>query len=176
MRTLAEINRPKLIDVLAERPAFGRAGVRLYDAVVARLEPAEPAVRRMLPRVEQMRAEHHAELAWAEALLDALEAGAAAGVRRVEMAQLETAGLLRIAEDGAATIQELFRALWLFELAHEGGWDLLVRLAERAGDLPARDELGRWRAQAEAHARYAHRALVELLINEVLGRPVTLPI
>ena len=176
MRRLAELNRLKLIDVLAERLAFERAGVRLYDAVLSRLESAEPAVRRMLPRVEQQRAEAQAHAAWLEAQLRGLEAGAAAGTRRAELAHLETEGLLRIAGDGAATVQEMFHALYVFELTDEGGWDLLVQLADRGGDRTAREELGRRREAARAHVAFVRRALTELLVNEVLGSPVTLPI
>lgn len=176
MRKLAQINRPKLIELLTERLTFERVGVRLYDAIVSRLESAEPAVRRMLPRVEQQRAEEREHVAWLEALIDGLASDAPPIPRRPELAHLWTEGLLRISEAGAATIAELFQALHTFELANESGWQRLLRLAERGHDLPACDDFGHRLADEQAHVSFVRHALTELLVNEVLGSPVTLPI
>jgi hypothetical protein len=178
MRRLAEIDRHKLIDVLAERLASERAGVRLYDAICTRVASAEPAVQRMLPRLEQQRAEEQAHADWLDAQLVALEAGSIAtgNTRRVTRVRLETEGLQRIADDGAATVQELFHALLLFELADDGGWELLVQLAARGDDRAAHEAFAPRREAERAHVSFVRRAVTELLINEVLGYPVTLPI
>jgi hypothetical protein len=71
---------------------------------------------------------------------------------------------------------ELVRGLLRLELADADGWEILVEVAARAGDEPARSALARRRDEERGHARFLHRVLVELTVNDTLGHPVTLPI
>ena len=175
MRRLAEINRDKLIDVLDERLAFERVSLRLYDAIIARVAHEEPAIRRMLPRLEDQRAEEREHASWLERQLVRLEADPTRQQRRARVAELETHGLEQVIVTADATVGEMMHALGIAELADEAGWRLLVELARDAGDLPAVEELEHRRAAEEAHVGFAQRALRELARNDVLGVPVTLP-
>lgn len=176
MRRLAEINRAKLVEVLSERLAFERLGVRLYDQLLARLADAEPAIARMRPRVEQQRDEEREHVAWLEAQLGHLDGGGAGGGRRVALVQTESQGLAHVVGDGASTVAEAFHALWAAELADAGGWELLVGLAEAADDAPAVDEFARRRDTERLHVAFLRRALAAFLRNDVIGAPVTMPI
>src|SRR5690242_12396619 len=56
MKKLAEKNRSKLIDLLTERLAFERAGVQLYDAILAKMEAsAEEEIAAMLDQMREHR-------------------------------------------------------------------------------------------------------------------------
>lgn len=68
------------------------------------------------------------------------------------------------------------RALVRLEHADADAWEILVEVAARAGDEPARGAFARRRDEERAHARFVHRVLVELTVNDALGIPVTLPI
>src|SRR5690349_20872292 len=56
MKKLAEKNRTKVIDLLSERLAFERAGVKLYDSILAKMESsAEEEVAAMIDQMREHR-------------------------------------------------------------------------------------------------------------------------
>ncbi len=175
MRRLAEINRRKLIDVLTERAAAERASARLYGRVVDRVARSEPAIRRMAPRLADQRDREIDHGRWLDGQLHALGADAFAPSERAQRVTIELRGLEELILDGHATVAEMLHALLGVELMDAAGWDLLVGLAERAGDDFARRDFAERRDDAEEHADYLRQALMEMLRNDVLGVPVTLP-
>jgi bacterioferritin (cytochrome b1) len=176
MRRLAERNRHKLIEVLSERAASERVSARLYRRVVERVERAEPALRRMAPRLADQRRQELEHGRWLESQLRALGSDGFAVSERTQRVSTELRGIEELILDGHATIPELLHALLIAELADGVGWDLLVKLAERADDEPARQAFAERRTDQEEHVLFLRRAVAELLRNEVLGVPVTLPI
>ncbi|HZS37034.1 MAG TPA: ferritin-like domain-containing protein [Polyangia bacterium] len=176
MRRLAEVNRHKLIDVLNERAASERASARLYGRVVERVANAEPAIRRMLARLELQRDEELEHGRWLEAQLRALGSDGFAVTARTQRVIGELRGLEALILDGGASIPELFHALLIAELADAVGWHLLVKLAERADDRPAVEAFGKRLANQEEHVAFLRRAAEEFLRNDVLGVAVTMPI
>lgn len=177
MRRLAEINRPKLIEVLGERLAFERQAVRLYDVALLRMEDVEPALARMRPRLELQRDQEREHAEYLEGVLAALEGdGAAGGGRRAALVAIESQGVSAVVGDGASSIADIFHALLTAELADGAGWELLVELAEAAGDRPAIDAFARRAEEELLHAAFLRRALAAFLRNDVIGAPETMPI
>jgi hypothetical protein len=172
MRTLAEIDRKKLVGMLADRLAFERAAAARYRAVLPELRGAEPAVLRIVPRLEQQLVEEEDHARWLEAELTRLEAPLELVRAPAERGQRDCDALFG---DRGGSVIELVSALHRLELGDLEGWDLLVAVAERAGDEPARRELGLRRGEEARHVEYLHRVLVELAVNHALGHPVTLP-
>jgi hypothetical protein len=129
----------------------------------------------MAPRLADQRDREIDHGRWLDAQLRALGADAFAPSERAQRVTIELRGLEELILDGHATVPELLHALYGVELMDAAGWDLLVGLAERAGDEAARAEFAERRGDAEEHADFLRCALVELLRNDVLGVPVTLP-
>jgi bacterioferritin (cytochrome b1) len=175
MRRLAEQNRGKLIDLLMERLAFERAAMGLYDVVIGRLREEEPAVRRMLPQVEVQRDQEAEHVDWLETQVRALGGNPEGMTGRSRLVARELSGVEEVVRDRGARIAELLHALLAFELSDAAGWRVLVALAERVSDEPARLAFdGRLRHE-EAHCAFLQRALEALTENDVTGAPVTLP-
>ena len=175
MRRLAEINRDKLADVLAERLAFERVGVRLYDAIMARVAGEEPAIRRILPRLEQQRDEEREHETWL-----ALEISGSTRRLRPTAPRRRRATWSRRASSGSCSPRvRRWRDATRARDRRAGRPGRLAAPRRRwrgaPATLPAIEEFGRRQAEEEAHAA-SSAALRELTRNDVLGVPVTLPI
>src|SRR2546426_5363578 len=59
MRKLAEKNRAKVIDLLTERLEFERAGVKLYDAILAKMDSS--AQEEVVAMIDPMREHRNQE-------------------------------------------------------------------------------------------------------------------
>jgi bacterioferritin (cytochrome b1) len=175
MRRLAEIDRLKLVEILRERLFFEERSARLHEVVIARLAPEEPAIRRVVPRLEQHRDQERAHADWLRVQLQRLEA--APEPAPPSRAVVEELGALeRLIADRAASVTEVLQALLSAEHDDHDAWEILVELAERAGDQPAREDFADRRAVEEVHVAYLKRLVTDLARNHVLGTPVTLPL
>lgn len=176
MDKLAKHNPEKLIDFLTARLAFERAGVKLYDAVLDKIRlGGDDNVMRMLDRLQQHRDEEREHEEWLEAQVRAL-GGDTHG--QTDMSQLETReskGIEDIILDGDNEISHLFHALLTAELADNAGWDLLVQLADDAGDRDAKHEFKKRLHEEEEHLLLMRRAVERLARHEVLGEEVRMP-
>jgi hypothetical protein len=173
MRRLAEIDRGKLAEALGERLVFEKRSVLLYERAIARFRSMEPAIRRIVPRLEQHRDDERAHADWLTMQLQRLESPPPAPSRLME---LEWASFEGVFADENAGARQLLSVLLLAERDDHFAWELLVRVAERAGDLAAQKELSLRHEQERLHVAYLERVLVECTCNHVLGVPVTLPI
>ena len=73
MRKLAERNVGRAIDLLNERLAFERTGVRLYDRMLLRMRLAENGeVQRMVDRMQRYRDQEREHEEWLEDQIRAL--------------------------------------------------------------------------------------------------------
>ncbi len=173
MRVLATIDRLKLVGMLADRLAFGRAAPARYDEVIEELRRAEPAVQRIVPRLEQQRADETASATWLQDRLHTLEAPVEQVRARGELVAVECVALFG---DRGRSVFEMVRSLHRLGMADVEAWELMAKVAERGGDEPARKELSARRDEERGHMRFLERVLVVLAVNEVLGYPVSLPV
>src|SRR5437868_3256316 len=151
MHRLSQANRHKLIDLLNERAASERASARLYARVVERVSNAEPAIRRVLPRLQQQRTEGIEHGRWLDAQLRALGSDSFTITARTQRLIGELRGVEQLVVDEGASIADLFHALLIAELTNTLGWQLLVALADRADDRPAAEAFGKRCAKQEEH-------------------------
>jgi hypothetical protein len=125
---------PAFLDRLGERLAFERAGIRLYELLVTKLEsgasPSGPAdavtLRRF--REEELR---HFRMLW-DCILS-LGADPTAQTPGADLAGVKLAGLLQIIADPRATFAQSLEAMLIAELADLEGWRLLIIQAQAAG-------------------------------------------
>jgi len=142
-----------LMDKLGERIAFERTGTRLYDALSLKykavvqssagvLPPAEASeygdggARDETPEatIDRIRAE---ELEHFKLLCDAvvsLGGDPTAVTPCADVAAVASSGLMQVLNDPRTTLAQCLSAMLTAEMTDNAGWELLIQLAEEAGE------------------------------------------
>ena len=176
MQELIKFNRPKVIDLLTARLTFERVGVKLYDAIIGKVQILGDAqAQRMLDQLQEHREEEKEHEEWLEEQIRALGADAHGTSEMSELETRESKGIEDVILDGDNEISHLMHALLTAELADNAGWDLLVSLADEAGDRDAKKAFKKRLHEEEEHLIFARRAVVKLARREVLGEQVSMP-
>lgn len=154
-----------LLDKLGERLAFERTGVRLYEAILAKL----PASRLeegslVVHEVRRFRDEELWHLHLVREALESLGGDPTAMTPCADVAGIQAQGLLGVLTDPRTTLTQCLDALLTAELADNDGWKILIALAEAAGQ----DELAARFTTALAEED-RHLASVRTWIAERLG-------
>lgn len=122
-----------LVDKLAERLAFERTGVRLYDALLDKLDASSSFEGG--PTWDAVKTIRDEELAHAHMLKQALtEMGAdpTAVTPSADLVAVEGQGLAAVLGDPRTSVGQCLHALIVAELADGEGWTLLRTLAEES--------------------------------------------
>lgn len=133
--TLFEGVKPTvLIDKLAERLAFERTGVRLYDALIARVEtlggyPGGPE----LAELRRLRGEELAHFLLLKDAMEQLGADPTAVTPSADIAAVESMGIGQVLGDPRTTVAQCLHAILVAELADNDGWQMLIDLVDMLG-------------------------------------------
>ncbi len=139
--------KPKLLtDKLGERLAFERTGVRLYEALIAKLDalgsyPGGPA----RAQLEALRNEEHCHFSLVHAAIVELGGDPTAVTPAADLAGVVAGGVLQVIVDPRTTVVESLEAILVAELADNAAWDMLTKIARALG----KDELAEAFAKAE---------------------------
>ena len=153
------------LDKLGERLAFERTGVRLYDAVLAKL-PASRLTEGSLTvqELRRFRDEELEHLHLVKTAIEAMGGDPTAVTPCADLAGVQAMGLVAVLTDPRTTLTQCLDALLTAELADNDGWKILIAMAEAAGQ----DELAEKFATALAQEDH-HLASVRTWIAERLG-------
>ncbi len=175
MEKLANHDVSKIIDVLNERLAFERAGVKLYDRILEVMKGmGDENVARMLPEMQRHCDEEKEHEEWLEAQSRALGGNAHAETERSRLITRESKGIEEVVMSDAE-LPHLMHALLAAELVDNAGWDLLVQIADEAGDHSAKREFKKRLHEEEDHLLFVRKAVERLSFQDVLGEDATLP-
>ncbi len=175
MGDVAKHDPAKLIDVLNERLAFERAGVKLYDRILEVMRAAgDEGVARMIPEMQKHRDEEKEHEEWLEAQIRALGGDAHTETPKSRLVTRESKGIEEVVMSDAE-LPHLLHALLAAELVDNAGWDLLAEVADEAGDGKAKREFKRRLHEEEDHLMFVRKAVEKLAFGEVLGEDVKLP-
>ncbi len=167
MENLARKNVGKVIDLLSERLAFERSGVKLYDTLISRLRlSGDPLFKGLLKKVEQFRDEEKEHEEWLEEQIRALGGDAEAPTEHTVLVLTESEGIERVVRRDENIPHEL-HALLTAELADNAGWDLLVQIADEFGDSAAKKQFKKRLHEEEKHLLFVRKALLEVTKKEV---------
>jgi rubrerythrin len=157
-------NRPQLlIDKLAERAAFERAGTRLYDALLAKCElRAEEIGPQHYARLVEIRDEEVRHFGLVTEAIVRLGADPTAQTPCADLVGMEGIGLLQAVAEPRTTVVQSLHAVLVAELADNAGWELLIKLADECGQ----EEIARSFEPALA-AEQAHLAEVKQLVERL---------
>jgi len=175
MKKLVQFNRNKVIDFLTERLTFERSAFKLYDTILEKMRRlADPEMDRLAGPLKEHREQEKVHVEWLQAQIRKLGGDAHGTTELSALATREALGIEEvIAKD--AEIPHLLHALLAAELVDNAGWDLLVELADEAGDREARKSFRRYLEEEERHLAFVRKAIAEYAKSEVLGQPADLP-
>jgi bacterioferritin (cytochrome b1) len=170
MKQLAEKNRERVIDLLCERLTFERGGVKLYDAVIAKVHAfGGPPATRVLAELDRQRAEEREHVEWLEGQISALGGDAQGETDLSRLVIEEAKGLEGIVLGGDTDPLHLFHALLQAELTDNVGWEILVELAEEAGDDDARREFRKRLHEEQDHLEFVQGVVEGLVSSQVFA-------
>jgi rubrerythrin len=175
MNKLAEKNVGRLIDLLNERLAFERAGVKLYDAILERMRASgDPQIQRMLDQMQEHREDEKRHEEWLEEQIRALGGDAHAPTEKSILVQAESQGIEHVVQRDPLLPHD-FHALLVAELADNAGWDLLVQLADEMGDRDAKKEFKKRLHEEEEHLIFVRKAVEQFTKQELTGESQKMP-
>lgn len=176
MDKLAKKNPARVIDLLNERLAFERSGVKLYDMLLSRLrDTTDPMLKPLVGQVQEHRDEEKEHEEWLEEQIRALGGDPHTPSEHSILVQAESEGIERVMRrDGR--IPHAFHALLTAELADNAGWDLLVQLADEFGDRRAKKEFKKRLHAEEKHLLFVRETLLRLTAKDVSRKLETLPL
>ena len=167
MKKLAAKNLGRVLDLLNERLAFERAGVKLYDAILARLKSSgDPKMKALFEGLQHNREEEKAHEEWLEEQIRALGGDDHAPSEHSILVTAESEGIEHVIMRDPSIPHDL-HALLTAELADNAGWDLLVQLASEFGDRDAKKEFKQRLHEEEEHLLMVRKAVTELSKDEM---------
>ncbi len=119
------------LDKLGERLAFERSGVRLYDSFIAKARVLAPDMN--VSRLMEIRAEEAQHFAMLRECIESLGADPTAQTPAADNVGVQSMGLVQSMNDPRTNIEQAINTLHVAELVDVDGWELLIRLAEEAG-------------------------------------------
>lgn len=160
-----------LIDKLGERLAFERAGTRLYDALIDKVDAFEQAGTSTVPlpiliQIRDEEAQHFAVVARA---IQGLGGDPTVQTPCADLAGIESAGLLQAITDPRTTVSQALHAILVAEMADNNGWELLIAIAESQGH----DQMVADFSAALANERDHLRFIQESFETTLLGGPLS---
>jgi bacterioferritin (cytochrome b1) len=169
MKKLADLDRDRMIDLLAQRLDFERTGARLYDAALERVVGSRDAmIRRAGMQLAIIRQQEREHASWLERQL--VDLGAPDLITpRVKVGRLLSEGIVRVALDPASSIGSVFDSLLAAELVDHAGWNLLIDLAAEAGDDDAHEQLRARLTEENKHLHAIRTIVLAIARRDLLG-------
>jgi len=167
MKKLAAKNLGRVLDLLNERLAFERAGVKLYDKVLSRMRNSgDPRVAALYGRFEQNRDEEKEHEEWLEEQIRALGGDPHSPSEKSILAKAEAEGIEHVVMRDPNLLHD-FHALLTAELSDNAGWELLVELASEFVDRDAKGEFKKRLHEEEKHLLAVREAVREMSLQEI---------
>ena len=147
-----------LIDKLGERLAFERTGVRLYDALLAKIgnEDIAASTRQQL---ESIRNDELAHMHLVKKAIETLGADPTVMTPCANVAALSSFGIMQVLSDPRTNVAQCLNAILTIELADNAAWDMLVELTDKAGHPNIADDFRKALKQEEEHLRVINHLL-----------------
>lgn len=155
-----------LLDRMAERLAFERSGVRLYDAMLIKAAQADVLPGDLdLEALRAIRDDEAAHFALLAQSIERLGGDSTTQTPCADVAGVQGLGLMQVMNDPRTTLSQALQTLLAAELIDNASWELLIELAEGFGQ----DELVNEFSQALANEQ-RHEARVRAWLADDLQR------
>jgi hypothetical protein len=152
------------LDKLGERLAFERTGVRLYDAVGAKL-PASRTTEGTFTEQEfrRFRDEELAHFHLVKEAIEKLGGDPTAVTPSADVNGVAASGLVKVVTDPRTTLTECLETLLVVELADNDGWRILISMAEGLGQDDLAQRFTAALAEEDVHLTSIRRWVSERL-------------
>lgn len=153
-----------LVNKIGERLAFEHTGTRLYDALIAKYEtlvdhgdtpqlPMPPDVEDadVASTLERIRAGEHAHFLMLSGAMASLGGDPTAQTPYADATGVASMDLMQVVTDPRTTFAQALNAMLIAELTDNAGWELLITLAEDAGQTDIAQQFQRAKAEEEEH-------------------------
>ncbi len=137
-------------------------------------EREEHVVAKMLPHMEKIRDQEKEHEEWLENCIRQLGGDDKHMTEMARVSALEVTGIEKVIKKDPE-LPHLFHALLAAEHVDLAGWDLLVALADEAGDREAEEEFRKRLQQEERHLAFLREALRTFSAHEILGEDLESP-
>lgn len=146
-------NKPLvLLDLLGERAAFERSGTRLYDALLVKLDAADPhpggPTRAELERIRDEEIQHFQLVKEA---IESLGGDPTVVTPSADVMGVAGMGWVQVLTDARTTLNECMKVILAAELVDNDGWLTLIDIAQGLGHDELAGGFRRALAQEEEH-------------------------
>lgn len=152
-----------LVDKLGERLAFERTGVRLYDAVIAKLGESNSAGKKMIPDLKRIRDEEAEHMFLIKDAIETLGADPTAMTPCADLVGVMAVGPMQIVTDPRTNASQALNALLTLELTDNAAWEALIELTDKGGHPKIAKSFKKAVEQEEEHLQ----TIKKLLKNEL---------
>jgi hypothetical protein len=164
MKALQGEKAAVFLDKLGERLAFERAGVRLYDAILAKVPAAKTEEGTLTAEeLRRFRDDEHRHMHLVREALEAMGADPTAVTPCADLSGVRGTGLVQVVTDPRTTLTQCLDALLVAELADNDGWKLLIGMAEALGQEPLARRFSDALAEEDEHLTLVRRWVTERL-------------
>jgi len=139
------------LDKLGERLAFERNGVRLYEAMIAKVKAVDTPNSALVDTLVHLRDEEHEHMMLVHAAMEKLGADPTAQTPCADVAGVMAMGIMQVLTDPRTNVPQCLNALLTAELADNAAWELLIELAQAAGHPNIADSFVKAKTQEDDH-------------------------
>jgi rubrerythrin len=158
-----------LIDKLGERLAFERAGVRLYDALIAKAEVAMPG--ESLSKLYQFRNEEAEHFAMIRDAIESIGGDPTCQTPCADVSGMTSMGLMQVLNDPRTNLAQCVEAILTAELTDNDGWSLLIQLVKNTDLSDQTSKFMIAKGNEDQHLEYMRAWLRELLLEPGVAIP-----
>lgn len=156
-----------LVDKLGERLAFERSGVRLYDAMIAKVKAMNVVGSDLVSVLQHIRDEEFEHMLLVEDAIKSLGADPTAQTPCADVAAVKSMGLMQVLTDPRTNVAQGLGALLTAELEDNAAWELLIELAEAGGHPNIAKRFEKAKAQEDDHLLKIKTMVRRDLITEI---------
>jgi len=156
-----------LVDKLGERLAFERSGVRLYDAMIAKVKAMNVVGSDLVSVLQHIRDEEFEHMLLVEDAIKSLGADPTAQTPCADVAAVKSMGLMQVVTDSRTNVAEGLSALLTAELEDNAAWELLIELAEAGGHPNIAKSFEKAKTQEDDHLLKIKTMVRRDLINDI---------
>lgn len=139
------------LDKLGERLAYERNGVRLYEAMIAKVKALDTPDTALVDTLMHIRNEEHEHMMLVHQAIETLGADPTAQTPCADVVGTMSLGIVNVLTDPRTNVDQCLNALLTVELTDNAAWELLIELAQAAGHPNIADSFTKAKTQEDDH-------------------------
>jgi bacterioferritin (cytochrome b1) len=159
-----------LLDKLSERLAFERMGVRLYEALLNKVETlGETSPGPTLEEIRHIGTEELDHFLMLNETITELGGDPTVESPSADIAAVASMGIMQVLTDPRSSVPQCLQALLTAELTDNAGWELLIEMASTIGYDDMRERFETALAHEEEHLQNVRDWLSDSILDKVQG-------